>query len=99
MSTQAEENKASTDKLKKSLDEAVSELERIEKESGKTSDEYKTQAVAVANLTSDYDKCVKALDNQDQALSKARIEINKAQSEYNTTAKALDGLTDSEEDS
>ena len=45
MSTQAEENKASTDKLKKSLDEAVSELERIEKESGKTSDEYKTQAV------------------------------------------------------
>lgn len=91
----AEKHKA----LKAELDNAVSELEKIKKESGETSAEYKLQAGAVASLTTDYDKSSKAIDAQEQALSKARVEINKAQVDYNNTEKTLKGLDKAEEDS
>lgn len=99
MSAQAEANRQKHAALKTELENAVSELEKIEKESGKTSAEYKLQAGYVAGLTQDYEKSSKAIDDQEQALSKARIEINKAQVEYNNTDKTLNSFTDSEKDS
>ena len=96
MQAQVEENRAKHEALKGTLDNAVKELERIEQESGKTSEEYKTQAEAVAGLSADYNQTSKAIDAQEQALSKARIEINKAQTDYNNTDKSLKGLTEAE---
>ena len=92
MSKTAEENKQKHQALKTELENATKELEKIEKESGKTSAEYKLQAGYVAGLTQDYTKSAKAIDDQEQALSKARTEINKSTTEYNNTTKALDNL-------
>lgn len=92
MSKSAEENKQKHQALKTELEGAVKELEKIEKESGKTSAEYKLQASYVSGLTQDYTKSTKAIDDQEQALSKARTEINKSTTEYNNTKKALDNL-------
>ena len=99
MSAQAEANRQKHAALKTELENAVNELEKIEKESGKTSAEYKLQAGYVAGLTSDYEKSSKAIDDQEQALSRARIEINRAQVEYNNTERTLNDFTDSEKDS
>lgn len=99
LSAQAEANKQKHAALKTELEGAVAELEKIEKESGKTSAEYKLQAGYVAGLTTDYEKSAKAIDENEQALSKARIEINKAQVEYNNTDKTLKEFTNTEKDS
>ena len=98
MSENAEQTKKVQADLKGELEGAVKELERIGEQSGKTSDEYKTQSAIVASLTSEYNSVTKAVDSQEQALSKARTEINKATTDYNTTSKALEGLDDSEKD-
>ena len=94
LSKSAEENKEKHAALGKELENAVKELERIEKESGKDSAAYKLQAGAVANLTADYNASLKAIDSQEAALSKARIEINNAQTAYNQTGNALSDLNE-----
>ena len=98
MSENAEQTKQVQANLKEELEGAVKELQRIGEQSGKTSDEYKTQSAIVASLTTEYNNVTKAVDSQEQALSKSRIEINKATSDYNTTSKALEGLDDAEND-
>ena len=94
LSKSAEDNKEKHAALGKELENAVKELERIEKESGKDSAAYKLQAGAVANLTADYNASLKAIDSQEAALSKARIEINNAQTAYNQTGNALSDLNE-----
>ena len=65
MTKAAEENKEKHEALKSELAKATEELEKIEKESGKTSLEYETQAKYVSTLTEDYQKSQKAIDAQD----------------------------------
>lgn len=94
LSKSTEDNKTKHAALGKELENAVKELEKIEKESGKDSAAYKLQAGAVANLTADYNASLKAIDAQEAALSKARIEINNAQTAYNQTGNALSDLNE-----
>lgn len=94
LSKSAEDNKTKHAALGKELENAVKELEKIEKESGKDSAAYKLQAGAVANLTADYNASLKAIDAQEAALSKARTEINNAKVAYNQTENALSDLTE-----
>lgn len=92
MSEKADENRSRHEALRSELEGAVEELQKIEKESGKTSTEYQTQARYVSALTEDYNRSQTAIDGQDVALSKLKTELNNATASMNSTKNELDGL-------
>ena len=67
-------------------------MSKIEKESGKASEAYQSQARYVSALASEFEKSEKNISSQEVALSKMRTEINKAETDLVKTGKAIGDL-------
>lgn len=94
-----EQNRARHEQLKETLDKETAELERIAKESGTTSEEYKKQAATVASLTSEVNKSENALNQNEATLSKMRTQLTGATTDLTKTQNELDNVEQELEDS
>jgi phage-related protein len=99
MDAQVEKSKATHASLKTELDAETAKLQKIEAESGKTSDAYQEQAEIVNLVANEYKKSEASIEAQETALSKARTELNNAEAAYNNTGNTLRALSDEMEKS
>ena len=84
--------------LSKEYRNAVQELDRIEKESGETSDAYKKQAEVVDKLGQELADSTEDMNASKDAMKKLKSEINGAEKEANNAAKGMDELGDETEE-
>lgn len=84
--------------LTKEYKEAVQELDRIEKESGETSDAYKEQAAVVDKLGQELAESTREMNDSKSAMSRLKSEINSAEKAANGATKEVDDLGDETED-
>ena len=105
LTSEQAKNQQKHDSLVAEYKEAQAELKRLEDTVGTSSDEYKAQALIVANLAKDVDKSSQANARNEQTLSGMRTEMNNlktsiagTESEMAKADKATDELAESTED-
>ena len=97
LSKEQDQNKARHDALVSEYEKEKDELDRIGKELGTSSDEYKAQALVVTELAKDVDKSTQANTKNEQTLSSMRVEMNGLKTSIAGTEKEMekaDGTTD-----
>lgn len=105
LSAEQVKNQQKHDALVAEYEKEQAELKRIGDELGTTSDEYKAQALVVANLAKDVDKSSQANTRNEQTLSGMRTEMNGlrtsivgTESELEKVDNATEELADSTSD-
>lgn len=85
--------------LNKEYKAAVTELERIKKASGESSNEYQKQAQVVDKLEKELIDSTEALNESKSAMASLRSEINNSNKTINNAEKALNDLGNEAQDS
>lgn len=105
LTSEQAKNQQKHDSLVAEYEKEQAELKRLEDTVGTSSDEYKAQALVVANLAKDVDKSSQANARNEQTLSGMRTEMNNlktsiagTESEMAKADKATDELAESTED-
>lgn len=92
MNSQYQENIAKHTALENKLNEERAELERLGKEVGTTSKEYKDQKKVVDELEAEYKDSEKAMEQNEKAMSNLRVQVTKAETEFEEAKKDVENL-------
>ena len=92
MGADYQQNKEKHEQLVASYNREKSELERIGRELGTTSPEYKQQSEVVEKLKEQVDKSTTANDQNERSMSRMRTAMNNAQTDINKTASEIKDL-------
>ena len=92
MGSEYQQNKEKHEQLIASYGREKSELERIGRELGTTSPEYKQQADVVEKLKEQVDKSTAANDQNERSMSRMRTQMNGAQADINKTLNEIKDL-------
>lgn len=92
MGSEYQQNKEKHEQLIVSYNREKSELERIGRELGTTSPEYKKQAEVVEKLKEQVDKSTAANDQNERSMSRMRTQMNNAQADINKTKSEIGEL-------
>lgn len=92
MGSECQQNKEKHEQLVASYDREKSELERIGRELGTSSAEYKQQADVVAKLKEQVEKSTLANDQNERSMSRMRTQMNNAQTDINKTSNEIKDL-------
>lgn len=92
MGSEYQQNKEKHEQLVSSYNREKSELERIGRELGTSSSEYKAQAAVVEKLKEQVDKSTTANDQNERSMSRMRTQMNNAQTDINKTKGEISEL-------
>lgn len=92
MNSQYQENITKHTALENKLNEERAELERLGKEVGTTSKEYKDQKKVVDELEAEYKDSEKAMEQNEKAMSNLRVQVTKAETEFEEAKKDVENL-------
>lgn len=92
MGGEYQQNKEKHEQLVASYNREKSELERIGRELGTTSPEYKAQAAVVDKLKEQVEKSTLANDQNERSMSRMRTAMNNAQTDINKTKAEIKDL-------